>query len=145
MPVVHKSALVSYSAEQMFNLVKDVESYPQFLPWCRATRLISSSDSEQCGELEVARIGVSQTFSTCNDLYPWERIEIRLREGPFRRLQGGWLFTPLTDRACKVELRLEFEFSGKLINVAFGKVFGQIADSLVGAFCERAGEVYGGE
>ncbi len=144
MPVVKKSALVPHSAEQMFDLVNDMESYPQFLPWCRSTRLLSRTDTELCGELEVARVGISQTFSTCNRLYPVERIEIKLRNGPFRRLHGGWVFTPLRDDACKVELELDFELSGKLINSAFGVVFGQIANTLVDAFCKRADEVYGG-
>lgn len=143
MPVVHKSALVSHSAEQMFNLVNDVESYPGFLPWCRSTRLLSRDEEKLCGQLEVARAGISQTFSTCNRLFPFERIEIELVEGPFTRLHGNWRFTALREDACKVELELTFEFSGRLINKAFGTVFGQIANSLVDAFCMRADEVYG--
>lgn len=142
MPVVKKSALVGHSVHQMFELVSDVESYPDFLPWCRSTRLLSSSETEVCAELEVARVGIHQTFSTCNQLHPSERMDIRLRDGPFRNLNGSWRFTPLRDDACKVELELEFEFSGKLINVAFGKVFSQIANTLVDAFCKRSDEVY---
>lgn len=144
MPVVNKSAIVPHTAEQMFGLVNDVLSYPKFLPWCSATRLISSSETESCGEMEVSRLGVRQTFSTCNRLYPFERIDLCLRDGPFKRLHGSWHFTPLGAAACKVELCLEFEFSGKLINAAFGKVFSHIANTLVGAFCKRANEVYHG-
>lgn len=142
MPVVNKSALVPYTAEQMFGLVVDVAAYPQFLPWCSATSVLSRSESELCGELEVARIGIHQKFSTCNKLYPYERIDLSLREGPFQKLHGSWRFTPLGDAACKVELSLEFEFSGKLINAAFGKVFSHIANTMVSAFCARAHEVY---
>ncbi len=142
MPVVNKSALVRHSAVQMYDLVADFESYPQFLPWCRSTRLISRSEDRLCGELEVARLGISQRFSTCNRLLPGERMDIELNEGPFRKLRGGWVFTPLREDACKVELELDFEFSGKLINTAFGAVFNQIADTLVDAFCKRADEVY---
>ena len=144
LPVVNKSAIVPYTAEQMFELVIDVLSYPEFLPWCSATRLLSMDETELCGELEVSRIGVHQRFSTINRLYPFERIDLSLREGPFKKLHGGWRFTPLGEAACKVELTLEFEFSGKLINAAFGKVFGHIANTLVGAFCKRAHEVYRG-
>lgn len=143
MPVVKKSALVARSAEQMYELVNDVESYPQFLPWCRSTRLLSRDAERLCGELEVARAGVSQKFSTCNRLYPYERIDIELKEGPFRKLRGGWRFTALREDACKVELELDFEFSGRLINRAFGAVFAQIANTLVDAFCKRANEVAG--
>ena len=138
MPRVQKSALVPYSAPVMFDLVIDVESYPEFLPWCRQGRLLSQDEFELCGEIEVARAGIHQTFSTCNQLFPHERIDLRLREGPFKRLEGSWEFQALRDDACKVTLLLEFEFSGRLINAAFGRVFAHIADTLVDAFCKRA-------
>lgn len=126
----------------MFELVNDVESYPQFLPWCHSGTLLSRTDTELCGEMEVARAGIRQRFSTCNTLHPYERIEINLKDGPFKQLTGEWRFTPLREDACKVELELEFSFSGALINKAFGAVFNQIANTLVDAFCKRAGEVY---
>lgn len=144
MPVVSKSALVQHSAEEMYQLVCDFESYPEFLPWCSDTRLISRTDKEICGELEVSRVGIRQRFSTCNSLVENERMDIVLRDGPFRKLHGGWRFTPLRDDACKVELVMEFEFSGKLIDAAFGKLFNHIANTLVESFCKRADEVYGG-
>lgn len=144
MPVVNKSALVTHSAAEMFDLVNDVESYPDFLPWCSSTALLSQSENQVCAELEVARIGIRQKFSTCNTLYPHERIDLRLKDGPFTSLQGSWRITPLREDACKVELELQFEFSGKLINKAFGAVFSQIANTLVDAFCKRADEVYRG-
>ncbi|MET0065902.1 MAG: type II toxin-antitoxin system RatA family toxin [Candidatus Thiodiazotropha sp.] len=143
MPVVEKSALVYHSAQQMYELVCDFESYPEFLPWCSSSRLISRSDEEICGELEVSRIGIRQRFSTCNRLVTNERMDIQLRDGPFRKLEGGWRFTELKQDACKVELVLEFEFAGRLIDAAFGRVFSQIANTLVDAFCKRAYEIYG--
>ncbi len=143
MTVVSKSALVHHSAAEMYELVCDFEAYPVFLPWCSNSRLISRSEEEICGELEVSRIGIKQRFSTCNSLVENERMDIQLRDGPFRKLQGGWRFTPLKEDASKVELILEFEFSGKLIDAAFGRVFNQIAITLVDAFCKRADEVYG--
>ena len=144
MAIVSKSALIPFSAAQMYELVNDFEAYPRFLPWCESTRLISRTDTEMCAEMVVARIGIKQKFSTCNQLRENERIDIHLNEGPFRRLHGGWVFTPLREDASKVELQLEFEFSGRLIDKAFGAVFNQIANSLVDAFCKRANEVYGG-
>ena len=143
MPVVSKSALVHHSAAEMFELVCNFEAYPEFLPWCSDSRLISRSEEEICGELEVSRIGIKQRFSTCNALVKDERMDIVLREGPFRKLQGGWSFTPLRADASKVELVLEFEFSSGLIDAAFGRVFSHIANTLVEAFCKRADEVYG--
>jgi ribosome-associated toxin RatA of RatAB toxin-antitoxin module len=142
-PIVKKSALVAHSATQMFNLVADVERYPDFLPWCHSTKLLSRSEEEICGRIEVRRLGITQVFATCNRIDPPHRMAIDLKEGPFRKLTGGWTFTTLRADACKVELELDFEFSGQLINKAFGAVFSQIANSLVDAFCKRADELYG--
>ena len=141
---VEKTALVPYSAEKMFHLVADVESYKDFLPWCSNSRRVSSGDNEMCGWIEVSRLGITQDFSTCNELFPPNRMTLTLNEGPFKRLQGEWQFLVLREDACKVTLIMEFEFSGKLINAAFGKVFHQVANSLVESFVKRAGEVYGG-
>ena len=145
MAVVRKSALVMYSARQMFDLVNGVESYPEFLPWCSSTTLISRTEDQVCAELEVSRIGISQKFSTCNRIVPGEYMDIELVEGPFKHLRGRWDFIALREDACKVELELDFDFSGKMINAAFGTVFRQVADTLVDAFCKRAEEVYGCE
>ena len=142
MAKIEKSALVPFSAQQMFDLVADVERYKEFLPWCSDSQLVSSTDNEVCGKIEVSRLGITQAFSTCNAIDPPHRMEIALREGPFKRLHGEWRFTQLRDDACKVSLMMDFEFSGRLINAAFGKVFHQIANSLVASFVERAREVY---
>jgi ribosome-associated toxin RatA of RatAB toxin-antitoxin module len=143
--VVNKSALVMYSARQMFDLVNDVESYPEFLPWCSSTTLLSRTDDQVCAELEVSRMGISQRFSTCNNMVPGKYMDIELVKGPFKHLTGRWEFNALREDASKVELELDFDFSGKLINAAFGSVFHQIANTLVDAFCKRAEEVYGSE
>ncbi|MCU7958829.1 MAG: type II toxin-antitoxin system RatA family toxin [gamma proteobacterium symbiont of Bathyaustriella thionipta] len=142
MAVVEKSALVRHSAHQMYQLVCDVEQYQDFLPWCKSSRLLSQDPERICGEIEVARIGISQTFQTCNRLIPDERMDIELVKGPFTRLDGAWKFTALREDACKIELELHFEFSGALINKAFGLFFTQAANSMVDAFCKRADELY---
>ena len=144
MPRVEKSALVPFSAQEMFDLVADVESYKEFLPWCSNSRKVFGKDGELCGWIEVSRLGITQDFSTCNELFPPERMTLVLNEGPFKQLNGEWRFTALRDDACKVSLIMEFEFSGRLINAAFGKVFNQVANSLVESFVKRAREVYGG-
>ena len=141
---VEKSALVPYSAQAMFDLVADVEHYKDFLPWCSDSRLVSRDVHKLCGMIEVSRLGITQAFSTCNALDPPERMGIALKEGPFKKLHGEWRFIELRDDACKVVLTMEFEFAGRLINAAFGRVFHQVANSLVESFVERAREVYGG-
>jgi ribosome-associated toxin RatA of RatAB toxin-antitoxin module len=140
--VVEKSALVQHSAGEMYRLVNDVEQYQDFLPWCKSSRLVSLEGDTMVGELVVAKSGITQSFSTRNTLTKDRLIELQLDEGPFSRLTGQWEFTPLRDDACKVSLRLEFEFSGRLINAAFGAVFSQIANTMVDAFCKRADEIY---
>ncbi len=143
MPIVKKSALVQHSAERMFQLVSDMERYPQFLPWCHAATLVSRTEDEICGRIEVARLGIRQSFTTRNRIVQNRRMDLDLLDGPFRKLTGAWIFQPLRDDACKVELELDFEFSGRLIDKAFGAVFNQIANTMVDAFCKRADEVHG--
>jgi ribosome-associated toxin RatA of RatAB toxin-antitoxin module len=140
---VEKSALVPYSPQQMFDLVAGVENYKDFLPWCSDSELLSRNEHQLCGRIEVSRLGIRQAFSTCNDIDPPHRMGIALHEGPFKKLHGEWEFQALGDQACKVVLVMEFEFSGRLIDAAFGKVFHQVANSLVESFVKRARQVYG--
>ncbi|KOR29327.1 cyclase [Achromatium sp. WMS3] len=142
MTIIHKTALVKHSAAQMFILVKDVLRYPEFLPWCHSTRILREDTQKLCAEIIVARLGIRQTFSTCNQYIPDHKMSIELQSGPFRTLRGAWNFLALRSDACKVSLELEFEFSGTLIDYAFGSIFNQAANSLVDAFCTRADEVY---
>ncbi|MBC8952533.1 MULTISPECIES: type II toxin-antitoxin system RatA family toxin [Xenorhabdus] len=142
MPQISRSALVPYSVEQMYKLVNDVTSYPDFLPGCVGSRVISSSNNEMTASVEVSKAGISKTFVTRNTLFDNESIKMQLVDGPFRKLMGGWHFTPLSEDACKVELHLDFEFTNKLIELAFGKVFKELAGNMVQAFTQRAREVY---
>lgn len=143
MPTVNRSALVRHSNQAMFDLVNDFESYPEFLPGCRRARLLERDESHLVGELTLAKAGVEQSFTTRNDLYAPDRIELSLVSGPFKRLQGQWLFTPMGEAACKVSLEMNFEFSNRLLGMAFGKLFSQVAGQLVDSFTRRADDVYG--
>lgn len=143
MPTVNRSALVRHSPQAMFDLVNDFERYPEFLPGCRRARLIEQDESHLVGELTLSKAGVEQSFTTLNELYSPERIELSLVRGPFRRLQGRWLFTPMGENACRVSLEMEFEFANRLLSMAFGKLFQQVASQLVDSFTRRADDVYG--
>ncbi len=143
MAIVSRSAIVPYTSAQMYQLVDNIERYPEFLPWCRSSEVLQRDDDEVRATLELARGGIQKSFTTLNRLQKNKMIEIRLVDGPFRHLEGFWRFEPLQDKACKVLLDMEFEFANKLLSIAIGPVFHQIANSLVDAFCERAQQVYG--
>jgi ribosome-associated toxin RatA of RatAB toxin-antitoxin module len=140
---VKKSALVLYSAAEMYALVGDIEAYPRFLPWCRSSRVLSSNDDEVRATIEMVKGGIHKSFTTCNRMQRHKMIDIRLLEGPFKRLEGYWRFEPLRADASKVSLDMEFEFANHLLRMAVEPVFKQIANSLVDAFCKRAVDLYG--
>ncbi len=143
MATIKKSALVLYSASEMYALVNDIEAYPQFLPWCRSTQILSRAEDEVRATIEMVKGGVHKSFTTSNRMQKYKMIDIRLLEGPFKRLEGYWRFEPLRGDASKVALDMEFEFSNQLLRMAIEPVFKQIANSLVDAFCKRAVDLYG--
>jgi ribosome-associated toxin RatA of RatAB toxin-antitoxin module len=142
MKQVTRSALVAFSAEQMFNLVNDVSRYPEFLPGCSGSTVLEASQDKMVASVAVSKAGISKTFTTSNLLNTGESILMELVDGPFKTLRGGWYFTALDEQACKVELKLEFEFSSKMIEMAFGKVFNELTSNMVNAFTTRAKQVY---
>ena len=144
MTQISRNALVPYSVEEMYQLVDDIESYAEFLPWCRSTEVISRDPNEVHASIEIARGALHKSFTTLNRMQRNKIIEMRLVKGPFRHLEGYWRFDALKDNsASKISFDLEFEFESKLVAFAVGSVFNQIANSMVDAFCKRAVEVYG--
>ena len=138
MPIVKKSALVPFSAPAMFDLVAAVEEYPEFLPWCGGTEVHQRSEEGMVASIRIAYKGISQSFTTENLHERPHRIEMKLRDGPFSRLHGVWTFKALTDSACRVELEMDYEMRSGLIAQLLGPVFGQIAQTMVDAFVNRA-------
>lgn len=143
MAQVDRSALVLHTAEQMFDLINDVERYPEFLPWCSRTEIVSQSEDELVATLFLSKAGIKYSFTTRNQLRRPTQMIIELEDGPFSALAGTWDFKVLSDEACKVHLNLKFEFSGKITSLAMSKVFNQVATTLVDAFVTRADEIYG--
>lgn len=133
-----RSAIVECSAAAFYALVEDIESYPQFLPWCAAAGVRERTGSRTVATLTLAVKGVKQSFTTANQNDPGRAIDMRLLEGPFRHFQAGWRFTPLSESACKVEFSIAYEFSSALVGRLLDPVFGRIADSTVDAFRKRA-------
>lgn len=143
MTIVQKSALVRIPASAMFTLVNDVERYPEFLPWCRSSRILRLLADGMEAEVEVARGGFNQSFATRNLIVHEQEIRMSLLRGPFESLEGVWSFLPLREDASKISLDLHFEMSGRLTSLAFGAVFSQICNTLVSAFSERAKQLHG--
>lgn len=142
MRTIHRGATVSYAPAQMFELVNDIASYPKFLPWCKTARVLERDEHQIRATLTVAKRGLEKSFTTLNLLQRPQRIEMRLVEGPFHRLEGLWLFNPV-DTGCCISLDMTFEISGKIMAMTLGPVFNHAANLLVDAFVERAHEVYG--
>lgn len=140
---IERSALVNYSAGQMFDLVNDIESYPRFMQGCVSARVLEAGEGFLIGELTLAKAGLRQKFTTRNTLVPGREMRMQLVEGAFRRFSAQWTFKPLAEHACKVSLEMEFEFSSGLVDFAMEKLFTASANSLVDAVVSRAQQVYG--
>ncbi|MGB5625506.1 MAG: type II toxin-antitoxin system RatA family toxin [Woeseiaceae bacterium] len=141
---VSRSALVPYTAAQMYALVKDVEAYPSFLPWCNDAEVHVRKPDFIEASLELHRRGISKRFRTRNALQENVSLGIELLGGPFRRLSGGWQFQQLGDAGSKVSLELEFEFESRATDLIFGRFFESTCNSLVDSFTDRAAQMYRG-
>ena len=140
---IQRTALVLHPAMDMFRLVQDVPSYPEFLSWCTHSEVHEQTSEQQLATLEVKVSGIRQTFTTRNRFVTGEQLTMSLVEGPFRRLAGEWQFEQLGEDGCKITLLLEFDFSSGVLSSAFRRGFAHIADKLVNDFCQRADVFYG--
>jgi|TARA_B110000503_G_scaffold131419_2_gene206021 ribosome-associated toxin RatA of RatAB toxin-antitoxin module len=143
MHVIERSVLVPYSANQMFDLVADVEKYPEFMPWCGGSTVSHSDEHGMQASITIALAGVRQTFTTRNRHdYP-NSIELSLIDGPFSDLVGHWSFVPITDEACRVVFNLKYSFSSRALQMVVGPIFNRIATSFIDSFTQRAEACYG--
>ncbi len=142
MALVEKTVLVAHSAEQMFKLVDCVEDYPAFLPWCGGASVVDKDENKVHATVGINYHHIKQSFTTENVRIAPHQIDMTLQDGPFRHLDGSWRFIPLSYSACKIEFRLHYEFSSKLLEKLVGPVFHYIANSFVDAFIHRAEKVY---
>lgn len=144
MPLVRKSALLPYASLNMFELVSDIESYPQFLPWCAGARVLRREGNQVDASIAVDFRGLRLSFASRNTERPPQAIDLALLEGPFRRLAGGWQFLSLDPQACKVEFTLDYALNVGVLNAALTPVFDYIAGSMINAFVLRADQIHGG-
>ena len=142
MPEIKRSALMPYPARFMYDIVNDVERYPEFLPWCGGARLEHADEHSMRAAILMQAAGLNHWFKTRNTMVPGESIEIELVEGPFSRLDGSWRFTQLNDQGCKIELALNFEIKHGLAAAIMTPAFSRIANTLVESFCNRARQLH---
>ena len=141
--VVNREAMVPYTDKQMYALVEDVASYPQFLPWCTGSELKSQNADELVASLTIGYAGLNGSFATRKELRAPKSMSMQLLDGPFSRLDGLWNFKPLGDAGCEVVLRVEFEFSSGIQDMLFGGIFQNVCNELIDAFVKRAHDLYG--
>jgi len=141
MPIVRRTAFAPFTTTQMYNLVNDVEAYPEFLPWCEHAALLTREADFVQARMTVRKGRFHYSFTTANRLVAARSIELRLVEGPFSRFQGAWHFAP-ADGGCMIDFNVEFEFANRLVGRALAAAFKPIADSMVDAFRRRAYSVY---
>ena len=138
---IARSAIVEHSAQEMYGLVEDIESYPDFLPWCKAAVVLERTPGRTRATLSAGVGGITHDFTTRNDNRPGESIAMHLESGPFRRFEGLWRFTALAPDACRIEFSLEYEFASRTLGRVLAPLFDGIADSMVEAFVRRASQV----
>lgn len=140
---IRRSALVPFSALQMYELVADVERYPEFLPWCTGARVLERQEESVLASLSLARGRARASFTTRNTLAPGRFLEMRLVEGPFSQLEGRWEFAEIGLAGSRVELGMRFQAAATLAGILLGPAFEGICSQLVDAFGRRARQVYG--
>jgi ribosome-associated toxin RatA of RatAB toxin-antitoxin module len=142
LPIVERSALVTFTPAQMYALVNDVARYPEFLPWCVSSRVTEVSPTTRLATVNVAKGPVRMQFTTRNSLLPDREILMELAEGPFSRLAGEWRFDAVGEHGSRVLFRLDFEFKSRMVAAAFNAMFQSVCDSIVDAFVLRAKNIY---
>ena len=140
---IERTALVRHSAADMYALVNDVAAYPEFLKWCKSSRVVSETVDEMDAELEIAWKALHKAFATHNVLRKNESIQLNLVSGPFKTLTGLWGFKHLREDACKITMEIEFEFKNAVSNMMFSAIFSQLYSSLIDSFIKRADVIYG--
>ena len=143
MVTIERSALVNYSAEQMYALIDDIEQYPKFMQGCIKAEVLDRTSNQVTGRLTLGKAGLKYSFTTRNTVVPGQSMDMELVDGPFKSFDATWRFKPLSESACKVSLIMHFEWSGGFLGAAMEKLFQHSANSLVDALVGRADELYG--
>jgi len=142
MPRHSETRRLSYSPEQMFDLVADVGRYGEFLPWVTAIRIRSNSETEMVADLIVGFKGLRETFTSKVDKERPARIHVDYLDGPLKYLRNDWTFR-LDGDGCLVDFSVDFAFKNRVFEMLAGQVFGAALRRMIGAFEDRAAILYG--
>ena len=143
MPSIRETRELDYSAEQMFDLVADVASYPQFLPWVVATRVRSNSDTEMVADMMVGFKALRERFTSKVHKQRPDRIMVEYVDGPLSNLENSWRFEPLDGGRCRIHFCVEFTFRNRVFEALAGQYLDRAFRKMVGAFETRAQNLYG--
>ena len=140
---IDRNAIVPYSAKQMYELVGDFLSYPEFLPWCVAVRILEKNEASMIAEMAVGYKGIRETYTSKINFVEEElKIEVSAVDGPFSALLNTWQFTEAQDGGCAVDFSIEFEFRSRLLQGVIGVFFEQAVARMVAAFEQRADSIH---
>lgn len=142
MTEISRSALLPYSAEKVYALINDVESYPEFMEGCAGAEVLARDEQSMEARLDLSRRGISYSIITRNTLQPPHSVIMHLVQGPFRSFKGEWQVTALSETACKVSLHMAFSLDNKALALAARALFNPMADNLVDAVVKRANKLY---
>ena len=145
MTTINRSALLPFKAGILFDLVNDIEAYPEFMDGCVGAQILRRDDSVMEARLDLAKGGIAQSFSTRNRWAGTEAITLELLEVPFEFFEGRWGFQSLGDTACKISLQLDFTINSAVLGVAAARLFDMVTNNLVDALGKRAVQVHGSD
>lgn len=135
--------MVNHSAEQMYDLVNDIESYPSFMSGCANAVVLERNKDSLTARLELSKSGIRQSFTTRNTLSPPHAIDMQLVSGPFKKFHGRWEFRPIDESSCEVVFRLDYEFSSFLLGLTASPLINAMVGEQVDSVCQRALVLYG--
>jgi coenzyme Q-binding protein COQ10 len=145
MPHHHERRTLVHSAAQMYDLVIDVRSYPEFLPWVSAIRVRSDNEAEILADMIVGFKSLKETFSSRVIKTPKSAISVEYLDGPMRHLQNDWVFEELPDGGSIVDFTVDFSFRNPVFEALAGQFFEAALRKMTGAFIARADQLYGAE
>lgn len=143
MPTHAEQRILPHSPEQLFDLVADVERYPEFLPWCVGARIRERSENLIVADLLIGYKVVRERFTSRVRLSRPNRIDVAYAEGPFKYLNNHWIFEPQPDGGTRIDFYVDFEFHSRMLQKIIATLFNEAVRRMVHAFETRAVDLYG--